>query len=148
MILPIVVIAIGAFITGDFSNHQINSNLVAANVECTATSATFFNQFVLVMVWLYILGWSTYGPEAAATFAPEYKDTTNDTRKALASTGGLNVVLSHLLPIVVLGTIGYDGILADDLRRPLPGRRAPLDRRGRASGRSSSSASAAACSSR
>ena len=22
------------------------------------------------MVWLYIIGWSTYGPEAAATFAP------------------------------------------------------------------------------
>ncbi len=43
-----------------------------------------FHQFALVMVWLYIIGWSTYGPEAAATFAPEYKDTTNDTRKALA----------------------------------------------------------------
>ena len=39
------------------------------------------------MVWLYIIGWSTYGPEAAATFAPEYKDTTNDTRKALAVDG-------------------------------------------------------------
>ncbi len=36
------------------------------------------------MVWLYILGWSTYGPEAAATFAPEYMDTKNDTRKAIA----------------------------------------------------------------
>ena len=65
------------------------------------------------MVWLYILGWSTYGPEAAATFAPEYKDTKNDTRKALAATGGLNVVLAFLLPIAVIGTIGYDAILAD-----------------------------------
>ena len=46
-----------------------------------------FHQFALVMVWLYIIGWSTYGPEAAATFAPEYKDTTNDTRKALACDG-------------------------------------------------------------
>ena len=113
MILPILVIAIGGFITGDFSNHQINSNFVAANVEFYGDSATFFNQFVMIMVWLYILGWSTYGPEAGATFAPEYKDTANDTRKALASVGALNVVLSILLPIVVLGTIGYDGLFND-----------------------------------
>ena len=45
----------------------------------------------MIMVWLYIFGWSTYGPEAGATFAPEYKDTVNDTRKALASVGALNV---------------------------------------------------------
>ena len=67
----------------------------------------------MIMVWLYILGWSTYGPEAGATFAPEYKDTANDTRKALASVGALNVVLAFLLPIVVLGTIGYDGLFND-----------------------------------
>ena len=66
------------------------------------------------MVWLYIIGWSTYGPEAAATFAPEYKDTKNDTRKALASTGILNVVLAFLLPIAVIGTIG----VRHDPRRP------------------------------
>ena len=113
MIFPILVIAIGGFITGDFSNHQIDSNFVAANVEFYGDSATFFNQFVMIMVWLYILGWSTYGPEAGATFAPEYKDTANDTRKALASVGALNVVLSILLPIVVLGTIGYDGLFND-----------------------------------
>jgi amino acid transporter len=70
------------------------------------------------MVWMYILGWSTYGPEAAATFAPEYKDTKNDTRKALATTGGLNVILAALLPIAVLGTVGYDRILADGFGVP------------------------------
>ncbi len=113
MIIPILVIAIGGFLTGDFSNHEINSNFVAANVEFYGDSASFFNQFVMIMVWLYILGWSTYGPEAGATFAPEYKDTANDTRKALASVGALNVVLAFLLPIVVLGTIGYDGLFND-----------------------------------
>ena len=34
MILPILVIAIGGFITGDFSNHQIDSNFVAASGQC------------------------------------------------------------------------------------------------------------------
>ena len=113
MILPILVIAIGGFITGDFSNHQINSDFLASNVSFYGDSPTFFNQFVMIMVWLYILGWSTYGPEAGATFAPEYKDTVNDTRKALASVGALNVFLSILLPIVVLGTIGYNGLFND-----------------------------------
>jgi amino acid transporter len=62
---------------------------------------------------LYIIGWSSYGPEAPATFAPEFKDTKNDTRKALASVGGLNVVLAALLPIAVVGTVGGDVILGD-----------------------------------
>ena len=113
MIIPILVIAIGGFVTGDFQNHEVDSNFIAASVEFYGDSPTFFNQFVMVMVWMYILGWSTYGPEAGATFAPEYKDTANDTRKALASVGALNVFLSILLPIVVLGTIGYDALFAD-----------------------------------
>ena len=113
MILPVGAIAIGAFITGDFSNHQINSNFLAETPTLYGDPGNGFHQFALVMVWLYIIGWSTYGPEAAATFAPEYKDTKNDTRKALAVTGAINVMLACLLPIAVLGTIGYEGILAD-----------------------------------
>jgi amino acid transporter len=113
MILPVGAIAIGAFLTGDFSTHQIDSNLLAETPTAYNDSGSGFHQFALIMVWLYIIGWSTYGPEAAATFAPEYKDTANDTRKALAVTGGINVVLAILLPIAVIGTIGYDGILSD-----------------------------------
>ena len=113
MVLPVGAIAIGAFITGDFSNHQVNSNFLAETPPVYGDSGNGFHQFALVMVWLYIIGWSTYGPEAAATFAPEYKNTKDDTRRALAVTGGINVVLAILLPIAVLGTIGYDGILAD-----------------------------------
>ncbi len=37
MILPVGAIAIGAFLTGDFSNHQINSNLLAETPVPTAT---------------------------------------------------------------------------------------------------------------
>jgi amino acid transporter len=113
MILPVGAIAIGAFITGDFSNHQINSNFLAETPTLYGDPGNGFHQFALVMVWLYIIGWSTYGPEAAATFAPEYKDTKNDTRKALAVTGGMNVVLAVLLPVAVLGTVGYDVIVGD-----------------------------------
>ncbi len=118
MVLPVGAIGIGAFLTGDFSNHEVNSNLLAETPVAFGDAASGFNQFALVMVWLYIIGWSTYGPEAAATFAPEFKDTKDDTRKALAVTGGVNVLLAILLPVAVLGTIGYDGILADGFGVP------------------------------
>jgi amino acid transporter len=113
MIIPVGTIAIGAFLTGDFSTHQIDSSYLGATTEFYGDSGGGFDKFALIMVWLYILGWSTYGPEAAATFAPEYKDTKNDTRKALAATGIINVALAFLLPIAVIGVAGYDAMLAD-----------------------------------
>jgi amino acid transporter len=86
---------------------------MAATTDFYGEGTSTFSQFALIMVWLYIIGWSSYGPEAPATFAPEFKDTKNDTRKALASVGGLNVALAALLPIAVLGTVGGDAILGD-----------------------------------
>jgi amino acid transporter len=76
-------------------------------------SASTWNEFGLIMVWLYVIGWSTYGPEAPATFAPEFVDTKNDTRKAIASTGGLNVFLAALLPLAIVGTLGFDAVFSD-----------------------------------
>jgi amino acid transporter len=113
MLLPVLVIAFGAFVTGDFRNHALDLNTMTATLEGYGYDATTFNKFALIMVWLYIIGWSTYGPEAPATFAPEFKDTKNDTRKALISVGGLNVILAILLPIAVIGTVGYDAIFGD-----------------------------------
>lgn len=113
MMIPLVVIGVGGFITGDFSNHEIASNYVGDSVAFYGDDPGGFNRFLMVMVWMYILGWSTYGPEAAATFAPEYKDTKNDTRAALVTVGSVNVVLSFLLPIVVIGSVGYDAIYND-----------------------------------
>jgi amino acid transporter len=113
MLLPVGVIAFGAFLTGDFSNHALDGQTMAANLELYGFGTGSFNQFGLIMVWLYIIGWSTYGPEAPATFAPEFKDTKNDTRKALISVGALNVVLSCLLPIAVIGTVGASFIAGD-----------------------------------
>jgi len=113
MLLPVGVIAFGAFVTGDFRNHAVDQNFMAATLESYGYGTGVFTQFALIMVWLYIIGWSTYGPEAPATFAPEFKNTRDDTRKALISVGALNVVLACLLPIAVVGTVGYDVILGD-----------------------------------
>jgi amino acid transporter len=113
MLIPVAVIAFGAFFTGDFNDFAVGDNIVGGTLEAYGYGTSDFNKFALIMVWLYIIGWSTYGPEAPATFAPEFKDTKNDTRKALISVGALNVVLACLLPIAVVGSIGYDVILGD-----------------------------------
>ena len=60
-----------------------------------------------------MIGWSTYGPEAPATFAPEFVDTKEDTRKAIISTGVLNAILSLVLPLTIVGVLGGGFILGD-----------------------------------
>ena len=94
-------------------DFPVDQNILGGTLEAYGYGTGTFDKLALIMVWLYIIGWSTYGPEAPATFAPEFKDTKNDTRKALISVGALNVVLACLLPIAVVGTIGYDVIFGD-----------------------------------
>ncbi len=115
MLLPVIVIAVGPFLTSDFGNFPLSTegDFLAGTTAFYGFGEGFGGKFVLIMTWLYVIGWSSYGPESAATFAPEFKDTKNDTRKALAANGILNVVLALLLPIAVVGTIGYDAILGD-----------------------------------
>lgn len=116
MVIPVLVLALGPFITGDWSSSLADENTNNITTWVTGTfgdSASGWNEFGLLMVWLYVLGWSTYGPEAPATFAPEFVDTKNDTRKAIASTGALNVFLASILPIAIAGTLGYTVIAGD-----------------------------------
>jgi amino acid transporter len=114
MAVPVIVLAVGPFVTGDVSNHAVNGNAIASTLTGVfGESDSTWHQFGLIMVWLYVLGWSTYGPEAPATFAPEFIDTKNDTRKAIMSTGAFNVFLSALLPLAVVGTLGYSAIAGD-----------------------------------
>jgi amino acid transporter len=114
MAVPVIVLAVGPFVTGNISNHAVNGNAMSSTLTGVfGESASTWHQFGLIMVWLYVLGWSTYGPEAPATFAPEFIDTKNDTRKAIISTGAFNVFLSALLPLAVVGTLGYSAIAGD-----------------------------------
>jgi amino acid transporter len=114
MAVPVIVLAVGPFVTGNISNHAVNGNAMSSTLTGVfGESASTWHQFGLIMVWLYVLGWSTYGPEAPATFAPEFIDTKNDTRKAIMSTGAFNVFLSALLPLAVVGTLGYSAIAGD-----------------------------------
>jgi len=51
------------------------------------------------------MAWSAYGVEAAATLAPEYKDTERDTALALRRSAMFSLVVYALLPIGVGGVL-------------------------------------------
>src|SRR5258707_576719 len=57
--------------------------------------------------------WST-APEAAATFAPEYKDTVRDTRKALMSSAAFILLINTLVPVALTGGVGAKTVGAYD----------------------------------
>ena len=111
--IPLAVIAVGPFLTGDVTNHALGGSNMATTLEFYGWPAGTWGKFVLVMAWLYILGYSTYGAGCTATFAPEYKHTKDDTRKAILAVGGMNVVFALLLPVAIVGTLGQ-GALASD----------------------------------
>ena len=76
-------------------------------------SAGTFSSITMGIVWFWVIGWSSYGPEAPATFAPEFHDTKDDTRTALASAGVLNSFLCLLLPLTIVAVLGTATIAKD-----------------------------------
>ena len=77
-------------------------------------SLTGDNGIKLVIVWLYVMCWSSYGMECCATFAPEYHDTARDTGKALRVAAVFGVIVYGLLPLGAVGTFGDQNITLDN----------------------------------
>ena len=115
MVIPVLALAFIPLVNGDITSHALNTNLIAGSVQFydVTDSASGFSQIAMAIVWFWVIAWSTYGPEAPATFAPEFVDTRNDTRYAIMSTGALNVVLSLLLPLTIVAVLGLGTIQAD-----------------------------------
>jgi amino acid transporter len=58
--------------------------------------------------------WSAGGVDTCATFAPEYKDTVRDTRKALLSAAVFSLIVYTVLPLGLTGGVGADTVAAYD----------------------------------
>jgi amino acid transporter len=72
-----------------------------------------FNGFALVVTWLYFMGWSSYGFESVAAFAPEYRNTRTDTPRALYASAAFSVVIYALLPLGLGGTLSTQQVASD-----------------------------------
>ena len=102
LLIPAFVLMFLPYITGDWSSDNMQWEIGAGG------------GLGLALVWLYFMGWSAYGFETVAAFAPEYESTETDTPRALRASAAFSVVVYALLPLGVGGTLGTPAI-ADDV---------------------------------
>jgi amino acid transporter len=100
LMIPLFVFIVLPYLTGSWSS---------SNMHYTITGP--WGGWQLALVWLYVMGWSAYGVETCATFAPEYKDTVRDTNLALKTSALFSLVVYILLPLGVTGTVGTQAAL-------------------------------------
>ncbi|VXC14909.1 APC family permease [Pseudomonas sp. 8AS] len=65
-----------------------------------------------IIAWLFIMAWSAYAVEAAASFIPEFRDTVGDTRKALRISALILLLVFTLTPLGLAGLLG-EQVLSD-----------------------------------
>src|SRR5947207_8366969 len=97
LMLPLFCFTLLPFINGDFHSSNLQYKLNDHGLA--------WGGWQIALVWIWIMIWST-APEAAATFAPEYKDTVRDTRKALLSSALFILLINTLLPVALTGGVG------------------------------------------
>jgi len=98
LMIPLFVFIVLTHLTGDWESSNMEWNVA---------------DWKTAVVWLYIMGWSAYGVETCAAFAPEYKDTVRDTTLALRSAAMFSLAVYILLPLGVAGTVGQETIAND-----------------------------------
>ena len=64
------------------------------------------------LAWLFIMAWSAYAIEAAASFVPEFRDTVRDTRRSIRVAGLVFLAVAVLTPIGIAGLLGQDALAA------------------------------------
>jgi amino acid transporter len=104
LLIPIGVFAIIVFLTGDWDSSLLQWNFTGP-----------WGGWKLAIVWLYIIGWTAYGVEVAASFAPEYRDTRRDTSLALKAAGLFTFGVFVLVPLGAGGTVSTEDAAANPI---------------------------------
>lgn len=91
-IVVLGVLAIGPFVSGDWSSVELTSHLDGG--------------WKAAIVWIYVSAWTLYGTELCASFAPEYKDTTRDTSIALRAIALFMIFVYAVIPLSTTGQLG------------------------------------------
>ena len=107
LLIPLAIMMFLPYLTSDFHTSNLHNN-ISATAGSLGTSS-----FTLVIVWLYVMCWSSYGMECCATFAPEYHNTARDTPKALRVAAIFGVIVYGLLPLGAMGTFGDQNLASD-----------------------------------
>jgi amino acid transporter len=95
LMIPLALFIFGGYISGDWHSANIHATFLGP-----------WGGLKLALVYMFILGWSAYGTEACATFAPEYHDTRRDTHRALRSASMFMLLVCVLVPLGLGGVTG------------------------------------------
>jgi amino acid transporter len=112
LLIPLAVIIVVPYLTGDFHTSNLHNFI---NLGSSATGNTGIR---LVIGWLYLMCWSSYGFECCASFAPEYHDPARDTARALRASALFSIFVYGLLPLGAVGTFGDGNITFGDDTHP------------------------------
>ena len=106
LMIPLFCFMFLPFLNGDFNSDNLTWNL--------DNPAYAWGGLQMALVWIWLMIWSAGGVDCCATFAPEYKDTARDTRKALMSAAVFTLIVYTLLPIGLVGGVGAKTVEAYD----------------------------------
>ena len=100
LMVPMVLFIIVPYFTGHWHGSNVHAHFPGP-----------WGGVKLAIVYMFILAWSTYGTEACATFAPEYKSI-QDTHRALRSSAMFMLLVCLLLPLGLGGIHGVNAAVA------------------------------------
>lgn len=103
LMIPLFVFIVGPFVTGTWHASNLHFGYGGTNITLK-----------VALVWLYIMGWSSYGIEACATFAPEYRYTVKDTTMALKTSAWFSLFVYIMLPFGIGGLHGTEAAALKD----------------------------------
>ena len=86
LLVPLVIVSFGPYVTGKWHSVSMTWSLHG------------YGGFKLAMVYLFLMGWNTYGVEVCATFAPEYRNTKRDAALALRTGATFALLAAVLFP--------------------------------------------------
>jgi amino acid transporter len=98
LVIPLVFFIVGPFVSGHWSSQGLHYHVTTTGK--TGTSLT------LLIVWLYLMGWSTYGLELLATFTPEFREPQRDFPRALRWCTIVSAASFLLMPLATGGATG------------------------------------------
>jgi amino acid transporter len=108
-LLPIAIIALAPFVTGNFHIENITNYMVPADWAWDG------DHVLMLLGMLTIAQWSACCWEVVAVYGPEYRKPSVDLPKALFACGLICLFMFVLIPMSVIGALGIDGILAEPI---------------------------------
>lgn len=108
LMVPLLLFTILPFFIADYHASHLSFGLFAAG-------GSTWGIIRLAITWLYLNGWSCYGVEVCATFAPEYHDTHRDTSLALRSSAIFSLLVFTIMPLGLGGAMSQAAIAKNPL---------------------------------